>query len=123
LNIEQILNLGQSSQSNQIIQNSEEDKMNFVMSYKTANDLIYGPTLKKKSTMNISEENPYNSEVPPISMREATTETVKLTPSAVSAGLPEKKKSLNLNHDVPLPKVSSPFDSKETRVEKVQAIL
>ena len=41
--------------------------MNFVMSYKTANDLIYGPTLKNKSSMNINdEENPYISEVPPV---------------------------------------------------------
>ena len=46
------------------------------------------------------------------------------TPGSNSAGpLPERKKSLNFNPDVlmnvPMPKVASPFDSKETRVEKV----
>ena len=64
LNIEQILKMGQSSQSNQIIQNSGENKMNFVMSYKTANDLIYGSVPRNKSNLNVSEikeekENPY----------------------------------------------------------------
>jgi len=51
--------MGQSSQSNQIISNSDEDNMNFKMSYQTANDLIYGGTLKKKSSMSITDDKPY----------------------------------------------------------------
>tara|TARA_B110000285_G_C14939277_1_gene521189 strand:+ start:549 stop:860 length:312 start_codon:yes stop_codon:yes gene_type:complete len=96
LNIEQILNIGKKeSQSNQIIQNSEEENMNFVMSYKTANDLIYRPELKTNSCMIIAEENE-GSEMP-ISVKKEVMEPVKLTPGAESAGLPTQKKSFNLS--------------------------
>jgi hypothetical protein len=45
---------------------------------------------------------------------------------SASAGMPDKKRelnSMNFIQDPPLAKMSSPFDQKETRVEKVQAIL
>ena len=100
------------------------------MSYKTANDLIYGQVQKNKSNMNvdeIKEENPYDYSIEtPVNVVKKEISEIIPNYNSVSAGLPGEKRelnSLNFTPDDTLPKLSSPFDSKETRVEKVQAIL
>ena len=56
--------------------------MNFVMSYKTANDLIYGdPTVKRKSNMSLTEEDSIILDAPPPKMETKPT-ALKLSPLA-----------------------------------------
>ena len=55
--------------------------MNFVMSYKTANDLIYGQTVKRKSNMSLTEDDSIILDAPPSKMETKPT-VLKLSPLA-----------------------------------------
>ena len=99
--------MGQSSQSNQIIQNSDENKMNFVMSYKTANDLIYGQVPRNKSNLNIndSDNHPYQPETPVGIVKKEVSEIIPNYASvSTPLAVPEKKRELNsMNYISDLP--------------------